>query len=157
MNAHELLVENTSYIAPLKAIEGLTAGQAERRVEGAPHSIAEIVAHVAYWQDWFAARAEGTGTPMPEHAEPGWPQVPPGTWDEVAARYRAGLERAERLGGLDPAQPIHPPLEYPPEARYTVGDAMTHIALHTAHHLGQVVLLRQIQGLWPPPAGSWTW
>ena len=28
---------------------------------------------------------------------------------------------------------------------------------HNAHHLGQVVLLRQQRGLWPPPAGSYTW
>ena len=31
------------------------------------------------------------------------------------------------------------------------------VATHNAHHLGQVILLRQLLGAWPPPAGSWTW
>ena len=34
---------------------------------------------------------------------------------------------------------------------------MVHVSIHTAHHLGQVVLLRQLIGVWPPPSGSWTW
>ena len=157
MNAHELLVENTSYIAPLKAIEGLAAGDAERRLPGAPHSIAEVVAHAAFWQEWFVGRAEGSGVPIPPQAALGWPDVRAGGWDEVTGRFRDGLRRAEALGEGDVARLVTPPLEFPPEARYTVADVMTHIAVHNAHHLGQVVLLRQLQGLWPPPAGSWTW
>jgi hypothetical protein len=31
------------------------------------------------------------------------------------------------------------------------------MATHTAHHLGQIIVLRQLLGAWPPPAGSWTW
>jgi uncharacterized damage-inducible protein DinB len=31
------------------------------------------------------------------------------------------------------------------------------MAAHNSHHLGQVVLLRQILGAWPPPSGSYTW
>ena len=42
-------------------------------------------------------------------------------------------------------------------ANYTVQQALAHIAVHNAHHLGQVVTLRQLMGQWPPPAGSWTW
>jgi len=36
-------------------------------------------------------------------------------------------------------------------------DWFLHVATHNAHHLGQVILLRQLTGAWPPPAGSWTW
>jgi hypothetical protein len=28
---------------------------------------------------------------------------------------------------------------------------------HNGHHLGQVVLMRQMLGAWPPPSGSYTW
>jgi hypothetical protein len=35
--------------------------------------------------------------------------------------------------------------------------ALVHVANHNAHHLGQIVLLRQLMGRWPPPSGSWTW
>jgi uncharacterized damage-inducible protein DinB len=52
---------------------------------------------------------------------------------------------------------VTPAIEFPPLADYTIRDAMVHVGVHTAHHLGQVVVLRQLMGLWPPPAGSWTW
>jgi len=31
------------------------------------------------------------------------------------------------------------------------------MALHTAHHFGQVVTVRQSLGAWPPPGGGDTW
>jgi uncharacterized damage-inducible protein DinB len=31
------------------------------------------------------------------------------------------------------------------------------IASHTSHHIGQVVMLRQLLGKWPLPAGGLTW
>jgi uncharacterized damage-inducible protein DinB len=52
---------------------------------------------------------------------------------------------------------VTPPIEFPPLTHYTIADALTHVATHNAHHLGQVILLRQLAGTWPPPAGSWTW
>jgi uncharacterized damage-inducible protein DinB len=31
------------------------------------------------------------------------------------------------------------------------------IAAHNSYHLGQVVVLRQMLGAWPPPSGGLTW
>jgi len=31
------------------------------------------------------------------------------------------------------------------------------IASHTSYHAGQVVLVRQMLGTWPPPSGGVTW
>jgi uncharacterized damage-inducible protein DinB len=31
------------------------------------------------------------------------------------------------------------------------------IASHTSYHIGQVVMLRQLLGKWPPPSGGLTW
>ena len=42
-------------------------------------------------------------------------------------------------------------------AHYTVADAIHHVAQHNAHHLGQVVLMRQLMGEWPPPSGGSNW
>ena len=47
--------------------------------------------------------------------------------------------------------------EFAPLSHFTIRDALTHVAEHNAHHMGQVVLLRQLIGKWPPPDGSWTW
>jgi hypothetical protein len=53
--------------------------------------------------------------------------------------------------------PGRSPIEFPPLANYTVGDAITHIAIHNTHHLGQIIILRQMLGAWPPPASIYTW
>lgn len=50
-----------------------------------------------------------------------------------------------------------PAIEAPGLGHYTIADALTHLAIHNAHHLGQIVTIRQILGVWPPPDGSWTW
>jgi uncharacterized damage-inducible protein DinB len=52
---------------------------------------------------------------------------------------------------------VTPAIEFPPLAHHTVREALVHVAMHNAHHLGQVITLRQLLGAWPPPAGSYTW
>jgi uncharacterized damage-inducible protein DinB len=153
----EFLIRPIAYLAPDKILEGLDSELAERRAAGAPHSIAEVVAHLAFWQDWFAGRIHGGATPMPESAALGWPSVAPGEWPAVRKRFLDRLRELAQLSDQDGNRPLSPPIEFPPMARYTVGDALVHIATHNSHHLGQVILLRQLQGAWPPPAGSWTW
>ena len=155
----EFIVDTIAYLSPSHAVEGLETADAERTVEGTNHSIAEIVAHIDFWQRWFIDRCEGVNAPMVGTAAEGWPSVPQGAWPEVRARFLEALERAAALGtneaGL--AAPLAPPIEFPPLAGYTVRDALVHVATHNAHHLGQVIVLRQMLGTWPPPAGSWTW
>jgi uncharacterized damage-inducible protein DinB len=156
MNARLLLIETYAHIPPVSALEALDRPDAERRVPGAPHSIAEIVAHMAFWQDWFVRRCEGVAAPMPAPAAGGWPAVTPGSWPEIHTRFARGLESvAAQDTGTDRA--VAPAIEFPPLAGYTVREAVIHVAQHNAHHLGQVILLRQIMGAWPPPSGSWTW
>lgn len=159
MDAHELLVAPVAYMAPAKVLQGLAAEQAGARAPGAPHSVAEIVAHMIFWQSWFLERCAGVDAPPPASASLGWPAVSADRWDSLREQFTTDLDRALQLAA-DPgvcARPIDPAIEFPPLANYTIGDAITHIAVHNAHHLGQIVTLRQIQGNWPPPDGSYTW
>ncbi|BDC48289.1 hypothetical protein F183_A06050 [Bryobacterales bacterium F-183] len=158
MNFEEFLQSPMAYLAPEKALEGLTAQQAETKPHDAPHSIAEVVAHMAFWQKWFCYRIEGVDSPMAEHAAEGWPAVIPGSWPELHASFVEDLATLVKLSkSMDQTAPVTPAIPFPPMTNYTMGEALTHVALHNAHHIGQVITLRQIQGLWPPPAGSWTW
>jgi uncharacterized damage-inducible protein DinB len=159
MPARELLVDTFAHIPPARALEGLSAGDAERHVSGAPHSIAEILAHLIFWQTWFAQRVDGVHDPMVQSAAQGWPTVAPGSWPDLVTRYLAGLDRLASIGddAARAAAPITPPLEFPPLAHYTTRDALVHVAIHNAHHLGQIILLRQLMGVWPPPGGGWSW
>ena len=159
MHARELLVDTFVHIPPARAVESLTSGDAERRVSGASHSIAEIVAHLIFWQSWFAQRIDGVHEPMVQRAALGWPAVAAGSWNDLQASYLAGLERLASIGddGARLDRRLDPAIEFPPLAHYTTRDALVHVGNHNAHHLGQIILLRQLMGRWPPPSGGWTW
>jgi uncharacterized damage-inducible protein DinB len=160
MNAHELLTEPIGFLAPARALEALSPDLADRRLDGAPHSIAEIVAHLNFWQNWFIRRAEGTAEPMVQHAAEGWPAVTAGSWPSLQQQFVDGLSQLTAwadAAGDALETPLTPAIEFPPLAHYTKRDVLVHVATHNAHHLGQVILLRQLLGAWPPPAGSWTW
>jgi uncharacterized damage-inducible protein DinB len=157
MDPRPLLLDTIAFMSPRHALDGLTAEVAGGRVPGATHSIAEIVAHLVFWQEWFCRRCDGTAEPMPASAAIGWPP-PAADWDALRARFLDSLERLAAIGASgDPQRRLDPPIEYPPIATYTVEDVVVHVSNHTAHHLGQIVLLRQLLGAWPPPAGSHTW
>jgi hypothetical protein len=39
----------------------------------------------------------------------------------------------------------------------TVREQLESLGAHNAYHLGRIVLLRQLMGLWPPPSGGFSW
>ena len=157
MNLREFLSSPVTYLAPDKTLEGLDQTSAETRLSGAPHSIAEIVAHMAFWQNWFYARCTGNAVPIVSSAAAGWPAVEQNSWPSIHSQFLERLEQLASLSDGDVSRRVEPPIEFPPLANYTVGEALVHVANHNSHHLGQVILLRQLNGAWPPPAGSWTW
>jgi uncharacterized damage-inducible protein DinB len=155
----ELLIDTFAYLAPPKTLDGLSGEEAARRVPGANHSIVELVAHMQFWQSWFLERCEGRAAPMVASAASGWPEARAEDWDQLRQGFLETLERLAALGE-DPARlaaAVSPAIEFAPLAHFTIRDALTHVAEHNAHHMGQVVLLRQLIGKWPPPDGSWTW
>ncbi len=132
-----------------RALEGLDPGQAERTPNHLPHSVAQIVAHVQFWQAHLLASLDGQRPETPEHAEGGWPA--PGDWAEVRASL---LRDAARLRALarDPQRCAAPDSNGVPFAAL-----LANYAGHSVYHLGQVVSVRQALELWPPPGGGDTW
>ena len=158
MRVRELLIDSLDHVSPTRAIENVSEEQAMRRLSGASHSIAEILAHMLFWQEWTHRRIEGVATPIPQKAALGWPEVQSNSWLELQSRFVNGLEALVKIaesGDLD--QKIVPAVEVPHLADMTRQDAVIHVANHNSHHLGQIITLRQIMGMWPPPSGGMTW
>jgi uncharacterized damage-inducible protein DinB len=155
-----LLSGDTDFLGPSAVLDDLTAEQALTRPHGLPHSIAEIVAHMCYWQEWFNGCATEGFTGIAEHAAAGWPAVSSDSWNAVRTRYLSAIEEAQRIVTESDSlnDPVLPPgIEIPTLARESRASGILRASTHSAHHLGQVIMLRQLMGLWPPPAGSMTW
>lgn len=155
-----LLNGEGGFHGPAVVLDGLSAQQAVAKPNGLPHSIAEIVAHMCFWQEWFNHCARIGFSGAPEHAAEGWPAVSADGWDGLRERYLASIDEAKGIVAASASlgEALLPPgVEIPFLAKESRGSAILHAAVHSAHHLGQIVTLRQLQGLWPPPAGSMTW
>ncbi len=118
MKPRELLIDTTAFVPPAQALDGLTPEQAERHgpAPGPTHSVAEIVAHMAFWQNWFCRRLDGIHEPIVGSAALGWPEPTPGGWEDLKAHFLVGLERVAAHGGSQAGldQPITPAIEFPP-------------------------------------------
>ena len=145
-----LLDEGSAFVPPSRALGGLSADVACRRAPGAPHTIAEIVAHLRFWQGYTLALARGEQPFPPEHAAGGWPGADAEHWDALRRAFLEGLAETKRLAReADLSRPVR--------GRDTLGYELTLHVMHNAVHLGQVILLRRMLGAWPPPGGGDTW
>ena len=145
---------------PHIVLEALTEAQATAKPHGLPHSIAEIVAHMLYWQEFFNRNAETGWSGVPEHAAEGWPAIKPGGWEKLRQEFLESCNRMQSLAAQHPrldAKLLPDGVAIPFLNRESVGSGLLHAAVHSSHHLGQIVTLRQLLGLWPPPSGSMTW
>jgi uncharacterized damage-inducible protein DinB len=128
MAIREMLLDTFVHMPPAHALGDLGPDDAVRVPAEGLHSIAALLGHMEYWQAWFLDRIEGQS-------------------------HAAALgSDADRLDA-----PLSPAIEFPPLAHYTVRDALVHLAQHNSHHLGQVIMVRQLLRRWPPPQGAWTW
>jgi uncharacterized damage-inducible protein DinB len=150
----------SGFQTPEVVLDGLTEEQATAKPHGLPHSIADLVGHMYYWQDYFNRIASDGYTGFPEHAEEGWPKLESGGWPALRDRFLAAVKQTQELAAI--SQRLNEKLlptdsALPFWERESVGSGLVHASIHSAHHLGQVVTLRQLLKLWPPAAGSMTW
>jgi uncharacterized damage-inducible protein DinB len=124
---------------------------------GVEHSIFQLVNHMIYWQEWLVKWLGGEDPTIPEHASGSWPGSPgPASreeWGRVVERFGTLVDQLSRQSREDDLFSM----------RVSVGTRksrleMLHtVASHNSYHLGQVVILRQMLGAWPPPSGGLTW
>jgi uncharacterized damage-inducible protein DinB len=142
-----------AHVGTKNIFEGLDWKTAGTRPSGAPHSIFQLLWHLSYWQDWALKWLEGGNPAIPKHASASWPGEPcPASaqeWQRAVQGFRSGLarlERESRRADLLSTRGKHSRL-----------GMLQVIASHNSYHAGQVVVLSQMLGKWPPPSGGVTW
>lgn len=142
-----------AHVATKDLFSGLNWKRAGKRPEGAPHSIFQLLNHMVFWQDWVVKWLDGESPAIPRHASGGWPGNPSPAdakeWQGALQGFRSGLEKLSR-------QSRQADLLTRRGKNSRLGMLQT-IASHNSYHAGQVVVLRQVLGAWPPPSGGVTW
>jgi uncharacterized damage-inducible protein DinB len=158
-----VLAGDSAHTPPAILLEGLSIEAAHHAVAGAPRTIYEELWHIAFWQQITLDWVRGIETPYPVHAANGFPtaaDVKLEDWDQLRQRFFAANKKAA-AAALDTSRlevevrcPSRPGM---PMRTMTVREQLESLRAHNAYHFGRIVLLRQLQGLWPPPSGGFNW
>ncbi len=131
-------------------LEGLTPRQVGTRPAGAPHSIFEELWHAAEWQRIVLERDE-VGYAQWEQGEQ-FPSSPApeneAAWQALVNSFLAYSERAVELARDEAWLESEETDDNP---GFTWRNALEVLAVHSAYHMGKIVLLRQLLGCWSPP------
>jgi uncharacterized damage-inducible protein DinB len=136
-------------------LRGIELKQMAVRPDLSPHSIYEELWHLVYWQDLLLTWVRGEARQLPSSAAEGWPNKQgPDNLQEARTLVRRFLE------GVNAASDVSRDvsrLETVIQGKYTVRSTLESLLAHNSYHLGRIVLLRQLIGIWPPPDGGDSW
>jgi hypothetical protein len=141
---------NDAHVAFDAAVDGI--GPAHRGVvpEGMAHSAWQLLEHLRIAQHDildFCVNASYKEMKWPDDYWPADPQPPSeAAWDESVARYVRDRDAVKRLAG-DPK--IDLVATIPHGSGQTYLREILLVADHAAYHIGQIVALRRLLGIWP--------
>jgi len=159
----QVLAGDSAHTPAAEILDGLPAPAAHHHVPGAPRTIYQELWHIAFWQQVTLDWVRGIETPYPLHAADRFPTAEDAareSWDQLRHRFFTANREAAATA-LDTSRldvevrcPSRPAM---PTRIMTVREQLESLGAHNAYHFGRIVLLRQMQGLWPPPAGGFRW
>lgn len=135
-------------------LRGLTLEQVGARPASAPHSIYQELWHATtvLRKSLDGGRVVLESWPHAEHFPAEHGPIDQEVWDALVRDYLAAsieaVDRARRPGWLETPDPGYE------EHGLTWRDSLEFLAVHSAYHLGRIVLLRQQLGVWPPASGK---
>lgn len=155
MNAlQQVLTAKAAFAEPANVIRDIPFGLVAVRPHGLPHSLYEELWHLEFWLRFSLALVRGEQPALPAHSSGSWPvdndALDEASWRGLLERVRGGLETASALAGDERE------LRRAFRPDQTVGGELTVVAAHNAYHLGRMVTLRQLLGIWPAELGD-TW
>ncbi len=133
------------------AVAGFPVERAGEKPGGAPHTAWQLLEHmrIAQWDILEFSRNA-------KHVSPEWPagywpptEAPSGkaAWRQSVRAFRADLKAMQKLVA-DRARDLFAPI--PHGAGQTLLREALLLADHNAYHLGQLVVLRRLLGIWRP-------
>jgi len=147
--------ENGWFVALKNAVENVSAEQAIWKPENSDNSIWEILSHLNFYNEAYLQRFQGIDYVYPtsdnretfSSAE----NVSDEAWRAEVERFDAIMSEWRNL--LASADESKFKQEVSATNKSLWGSIIAHINVHNAHHAGQIVLLRKLQGAWDNSKG----
>ena len=125
------------------AITGLTVAQANWTDGKGNHSIAQLTSHLIFWNERLLQQFRGE---KPEkyngNNSETFAPVDEKTWPATIKKIDDVLTQMEKV------------IEAADEAKLVkMYNTIAHISAHNAYHVGQILYVRKLQGVWDPSKG----
>ena len=146
--------QNGWFVALKNALNNLTAEQAAWKTDNLDNSIWEILAHLNFYNEAYLKRFKGIVVDYSnvensetfasdDISEMAW-RVEVDKFDAIMTEWRNLLESADETKFDEAVSATN-------KASWSA--LLSHVNLHNAHHGGQIVILRKIQGSWDTSKG----
>ncbi len=160
----ELLRGKGAHVDPIACVEDVSAEVAAREVLGFPHSIWQLVFHISYWMEYELRRIRGERPVYPEHNAESFPAAPSPAdareWERLRSRMKELLGEFGALAKSSP-QELQREIESvhagDKNVAGTLEAVLWQMVAHNSYHVGQIAMMRQAVGVWPPRGGGDTW
>ncbi len=134
----------------LKALRGITAEEAKKQSVKNEHSIWDHLYHIVFWHDITLKAIHGEEFDWKALHDKDWLQkdakLTEKAWKDLIESFSKHLNTLKEISETEGlARPLKGFGNTP------LGRAIIIEFQHNGYHIGQIVNLRKIQGLWPPP------
>lgn len=160
----ELLRGKGAHVDPIGCVEDISAELAAQPVAGFPHSIGQLVFHMNYWMSYEWQRIRGERPEYPEHNSESFPSAAAPAdaeeWDRLRRDFAWFLAGYAKLAGSSTEElqrEIESAHEGDKKVAGTLESVLWQMVAHNSYHVGQIAMMRQALGAWPPRGGGDTW
>lgn len=155
----ELLRGKGAHVDPLACVEDIADNVAMRRIDGFPHSIADLVFHMNFWMNYELKRIRGGRPPYPEHNAESFTSGPQ-NWDQLRRDFSWFVEQFVKLAESSQAEldrQVESVHDGDKKVAGTLESVLWQMVAHNSYHVGQIAAIRRALGIWPPKSGGDTW
>jgi uncharacterized damage-inducible protein DinB len=125
------------------AVAGLTPAQASWTDKSGNHSVGQLANHLVFWNRQALAKFKGEEpTKFDGNNDETFNDFDAKSWDRTVAELDAVMTEWEKAVEAADDKKIA-------ESASTIA----HIGTHNAYHIGQMVYVRKLQGVWDPAKG----
>jgi hypothetical protein len=151
LEQHNACYDDNQWFVSLKTVlDGVTAEHADWRPDGADNTIRETVNHLLFWNERWLKRYRGEII-APEDIDNDSTFDAAADWDDTVARLFGVMETWREIYGQIDDEKLSSSVseKYDAPWRSPLGNQN----IHNAYHIGQILLLRKLQGSWDPKKG----
>jgi uncharacterized damage-inducible protein DinB len=144
--------KNGWFVSFVNAVKGLNAEQAIWKKDDSTNSIFEIVTHLTFWNRRYLNRFKAIPNKRMEgNNDSTFQNLDHPGWEEAAHSFNEVMDDWYKTLSDSTDEKLNSHIE--DNSGDTWGEAIANMAIHTAHHIGQIVYIRKLQGSWEPGQG----